>query len=219
MKISSIIVSMKRLLAVALVITCISPASAENHLENVCLHSNALYHAKFNGDTAGLKENKYAYGTAGESYRADNSMALLKKYGQTFDPKELQILEDDKYKVFTTTATLVPEPKNKSDKFAVKVIIKGKHVSYIPKVVSYDVAYMMKQTKQKSISVKACISHYPGAWGPQVSLGIEENFLGEEFDQTYRMRIWYGLGDAGERGPGAKCTKYFSKFYCGPLEK
>ena len=215
---------MKKLLILVLAISLNSPASAENHLENVCLHSGALYHAKFNEGTAEIKEyqlkkNQYAYGTAGESYRADNSMALLKKYGQTFDPRELQILEDDKYKVFTTTATLVPEPKNKSDKFAVKVIIKGKHVSYIPKVVSYDVAYMMKQTKQKSISVKACISHYPGAWGPQVSLGINENFLGEEFDQTDRMRIWYGLGDAGERGPGAKCTKYFSKFYCGPLEK
>ena len=191
-----IVASMKKLLILVLAISLNSPASAENHLQDVCLHSDALYHAKFNGDTAGLKENRYAYGTAGESYRADNSMVLLKKYGKTFDPKNLGILEDDKYKVFTTTATLVPEPKNKSDKFAIKVIIKGKHVSYIPKVVSYDVAYMMKQTKQKSISVKACISHYPGAWGPQVSLGIDENFLGEEFDQTDRMRIWYGQGVA-----------------------
>ena len=43
---------MKKLLILVLAISLNSPASAENHLENVCLHSGALYHAKFNEGTA-----------------------------------------------------------------------------------------------------------------------------------------------------------------------
>lgn len=193
---------------------------AAKSLNKVCLHSGALYYAKFSSGSADIKENlSYVYPTAGESHRADSSMFLLKKYGKTFDPKNLPILEKEPYKVFTTKATLIPEPTNKFDKFAVKVVIKGKHVSYIPSTVSYDVSYMMKKSKNKTLTVNACISHYPGGEGPQVSLDLKESFLGEDYDQLDRMFVWQKHNDSYEQGPGAKCTKYFSKWYCGPFEK
>jgi hypothetical protein len=215
-----IIKNVKRLLLFTLTLSFFSLSSAESNEAVVCFHSGALYYVKNSGETALLRENlRYAYPTSGESYRADNGMALLKKYGKSFDPKGLPILDDDPYKVLFTTAKLVPEPTNKFDKFAIKVVVKGKHVSYIPSVVSYDVASMMKKTKQKSLSVKACISHYPGGYGPQVSIDLDERFLGEGFDQVFRMEVWREYNDLVEQGPGVRCTKYFSKFYCGPLEK
>jgi hypothetical protein len=213
---------MKRqaLLLFALALPLMSPSYAETNDAVYCFHSGALYYIKNSGETAPLRENlRYAYPTTGESYRADNGMTLLTKYGKSFDPKGLPILDDNPYKVFFTTAKLVPEPTNKFDKFAVKVVVRNKHVSYIPSAVSYDVARMMKKTKQKSLSVKACISHYPGGYGPQVSLDLDEKFLGEGFDQVLRMEVWRDYNDLVEQGPGTRCTKYFSKFYCGPLEK
>lgn len=215
-----IIENINKVVLYAFALSFILPASAESNEAAVCFHSGALYYVKNNIGESAFRENlRYAYPTTGESYRAENGMTLLKKYGKSFDPKGLPILDDNPYKVFFTTAKLVPEPTNNFDKFAIKVVVKNKHVSYIPSVVSYDVASMMKKTKQKSLSVKACISHYPGGYGPQVSLDLGESFLGEEFDQVFRMELWRDYNDLVERGPGARCTKYFSKFYCGPLEK
>jgi hypothetical protein len=191
-------------------------------IKGLCLHQSALYQAS--GGIGGEEladQMDYAYPIAGESYRADNSMSLLKKYGkdEKFESSITGLLEDDPYKVFITKATLVPEPSNKFDKFAVKVLIKGKHVGYVPSLVSYDVSLMMHKTKKKSLIVNSCISHYPGGQGPQVSLDLTTSFLGDDYEAEYRMGLWFGYNDWVEYGPGTKCTKYFSKWYCGPLEK
>ena len=188
------------------------------NLKGVCLHQSALYQATNSlspEEVAG--QLKYTYPVAGESHRADNSMSLLKKYGKDtkFESHLTGLWEDDPYKVFLTKATLVPEPKNKFDKFAIKVIVKGKHVGYVPEVVSYDLSFAMHKTKKKSMIVDACISHYPGGWGPQVSLDFPVSFL----NSNPEVAGWFGYNDFSEYGPGTKCTKYFSKWYCGPSEK
>jgi hypothetical protein len=188
------------------------------NLKGVCLHQSALYQAT-NSMTSADEDFKlkYTFPVAGESHRADNSMSLLKKYGKDtkFESSMTGLWEDDAYKVFLTKATLVPEPSNKFDKFAVKVLIKGKHVGYVPEVVSYDVSFAMHKAKKKSMIVDACISHYPGGWGPQVSLDLPVSFLNDNPEVTG----WFGYNDFSEYGPGTKCTKYFSKWYCGSLEK
>jgi hypothetical protein len=112
---------------------------------------------------------------------------------------------------------LVPEPKNKFDKFAVKVMIKNKHVGYVPKSFSFETARYMNKNKIKNLEVEACIIYtveradiqYNN--GPQVYLHFQE----ELFPEIY---WWYGnsaIINRNEKGPGAKCTSYFSKWFCG----
>jgi hypothetical protein len=202
-----------------------APSNAMNYkLSGMCLHQSALYGVTepVSHSPEIMEEINYAYPIAGESHRADNSMSLLKKYGKDtkFEYSETGIAEDDAYKIFITQATLVPEPKNKFDKFAVKVLIKGKHVGYIPASFSYEVSLMMHKAKKKSLTVKSCISHYPGGEGPQVTLDLPSSFLGDNYaDGVWHMEKWFHYNDYYESGPGAKCTKYFSKWYCGPFEK
>lgn len=227
---------MKKLIAIIFAISLIAPSPAQAYegefamFDGVCIHHGALSSLKSSYGLSGLtsvlddgefkKSLSYAYPVAGESYRADNSMTLLKKYGSMIDISDFpNVVYDGKHKIFLTKATLIPEPSNKFDKFAVKVIIKGKHVGYVPGSVSYDVSYMMKKSKKKTINVNACVSHYPGGQGPQVTLDLNNKFLGEDFESQYRMGIWFIHNDHYESGPGTKCTKYFSKWYCGPLEK
>jgi len=219
---------MKKLIVIIFAISLIAPSPAQAS-DGVCYHHGALSTLKnsygLSGPTSVLEGEfkdsfSYMYPVVGESYRADNSMALLKKYGSMIDISDLPtVTKDGEHKIFLTKATLIPEPSNKFDKFAVKVIIKGKHVGYVPGSVSYDVAYMMKKSKKKTINVKACVSHYPGGQGPQVTLDVKSDFLGEDFESQYRMGIWFIHNDHYESGPGTRCTKYFSKWYCGPHEK
>ena len=201
-------------------------------IKGKCLNQEALYTAtdpiRFRqldlseGKIDIMEKISYAYPLAGESYRADNIMSLLKKYGKDEKiPKysETGLIDTDPYKVYITKATLIPESKNKFDKFAVKVLVKGKHVGYIPEAFSYAVSLMMHKNKNKSLTVKACLSHYPGGWGPQVTLDLPASFLGEDYaDEVRVMEGWFNYNNFMEYGPGTKCTKYFSKWYCGPLE-
>ena len=197
-----------------------------------CLNQSALYQATdpvrfrssslFGEDPDIMKEISYAYPLAGESYRADNSMSLLKKYGKNeqLDYSQTGLNHTDPYKVYITKATLIPEPSNKFDKFAVKVLVKGKHVGYIPASFSYNVSLMMHKNKNKSLVVNSCISHYPGGQGPQVSLDLPPSFLGDDYASgEWHMEKWFNYNDYTEYGPGTKCSKYFSKWYCGPFEK
>ena len=193
-------------------------------LSGMCLHQSGLYQVTepVSHSPEIMEQINYAYPIAGESHRADNSMGLLKKYGKDtkFESSETGIWEDDAYKIFITKATLVPEPKNKFDKFAVKVLIKGKHVGYIPASFSYEVSLMMHKSKKNSLSVNSCISHYPGGQGPQVTLDLPSSFLGDDYASgVWHMEKWFHYNDYSESGPGAKCTRYFSKWYCGPFEK
>jgi hypothetical protein len=159
------------------------------------------------------KNQPYGHEVSGESYRAANSFSLLKQ-------KSKKILSESGEHVgflLYTDAKLVPEPKNKFDKFAVKVMIKNKHVGYVPKSFSFETARYMNKNKIKNLEVEACIIYtveradiqYNN--GPQVYLHFQE----ELFPEIY---WWYGnsaIINRNEKGPGAKCTSYFSKWFCG----
>ena len=68
-----------------------------------------------------LDDSEYIYDVVGESYRRDNLTALIRAH-KAFDTG----------KIFST-AVLEMEPTNEFDSSAVKVIVEGTQVGYIPK--------------------------------------------------------------------------------------
>lgn len=172
----------------------------------------------------------YGHEVAGESYYAGNAFSLLKKKGKkVFYNVEFDVHGQDMSSLYKTgsgesvglvayfTAKLVPEPSNKFDKFAIKVVIQNKHVGYVPKSFSFETAKFIKDSGQKSLGVKACIIYTNGREviqynsGPQVYLHFQKVLFPE-------VRFWYGnraIINRNEKGPGAKCTAYFSKWICG----
>ena len=72
-------------------------------------------------------DDDYNFDVVGESFQRDHLVALLKKH---------EVINDGS---FLTPAMLVLEPTNVFDSNAVKVMVEGVQVGYIPKILSGDV--------------------------------------------------------------------------------
>ena len=72
-------------------------------------------------------DDDYNFDVVGESFQRNHLVALLKKH---------EVINDGR---FLTPAMLVLEPTNVFDSNAVKVMVEGVQVGYIPKILSGDV--------------------------------------------------------------------------------
>jgi len=83
----------------------------------------------------------YNYDVVGESFRRDGLLALVRSH-KSFDTGEIY-----------GSAVLELEPTNEFDPTAVKVVVEGLHVGYIPKFDSPAVTEMIKKRGEKEIEV------------------------------------------------------------------
>ena len=83
----------------------------------------------------------YNYDVVGESFQRDHLMALVRSHN-AFSVGEIY-----------GTATLEPEPTNEFDPTAVKVVVEGVQVGYIPKFDSPAVTQMIQENGKKSFEV------------------------------------------------------------------
>jgi hypothetical protein len=88
-------------------------------------------------DSDSGSDDEYSFDVVGESFQRDHLVALLKKHG---------VINEGR---FATPAMLALEPTNDFDPTAVKVMVEGVQVGYIPKVLSGDVT---KKIKAKGVS-------------------------------------------------------------------
>ena len=78
-------------------------------------------------DSDSGSDDEYSFDVVGESFQRDHLVALLKKH---------EVINEG---VFLTPAMLVLEPTNVFDSNAVKVMVEGVQVGYVPKLLSGDV--------------------------------------------------------------------------------
>ena len=83
----------------------------------------------------------YNYDVVGESFRRDGLLALVRSH-KAFDTGEIY-----------GSAVLELEPTNEFDSTAVKVVVEGVHVGYIPKFDSPAVTAMIQKRGKKEIEV------------------------------------------------------------------
>jgi hypothetical protein len=88
-----------------------------------------------------LDDSEYIYDVVGESYRRDNLTALIRAH-KAFDTGQI-----------FSTAVLEMEPTNEFDSSAVKVVVEGTQVGYIPKFDSPAVTEMIKKSGKKVYEV------------------------------------------------------------------
>ena len=90
-------------------------------------------------------ESGYNFDVVGESFQRDHLVALLKKN------KVIEVGE------FATSAMLELEPTNDFDPNAVKVMVDGLQVGYVPKTFSGDVTRMMNDKGVTEFEVPALL--------------------------------------------------------------
>jgi len=90
-------------------------------------------------------ESGYNFDVVGESFQRDHLVALLKKN------KVIEVGE------FATSAMLQLEPTNDFDPNAVKVMVDGLQVGYVPKTFSVDVTRMMNDKGVTELEVPALL--------------------------------------------------------------
>jgi hypothetical protein len=93
------------------------------------------------GDEQTTEGVDYNYDVVGESFRRDGLLALVRSH-KAFDTGEIY-----------GSAVLELEPTNEFDPTAVKVVVEGVHVGYIPKFDSPAVTEMIKKRGKKEIEV------------------------------------------------------------------
>ena len=87
------------------------------------------------------KEEEYTFDVVGESFQRDHLIALLRKHGALQDGR------------FPTPAKLELEPTNDFDPTAVKVMVEGMQVGYIPKHLSGDITKALQNKMVKEFEV------------------------------------------------------------------
>jgi hypothetical protein len=114
----------------------------------------------FDSGSQALDDSEYVYDVVGESYRRDNLTALIRAHkafvsGQIF-----------------STAVLEPEPTNEFDSSAVKVVVEGTQVGYIPKFDSPAVTEMIKKSGKKVYEVPVRIGWDTNSPSPLIGVRL-----------------------------------------------
>jgi hypothetical protein len=102
----------------------------------------------------------YTYDVVGESFQRDHLTQLIRAH-KAFDIGEI-----------FTTATLEPEPTNAFDPTAVKVVVDGIQVGYIPKFDSAQVTKMIAASGKPTKEVKARIGWDEDSPSPFVGVSL-----------------------------------------------
>ncbi|CAN2189258.1 hypothetical protein MCELANE86_00503 [Candidatus Nanopelagicaceae bacterium] len=100
----------------------------------------------------------YNYDVVGESFQRDHLMALVRSHN-AFSVGEIYGI-----------ATLEPEPTNEFDPTAVKVVVEGVQVGYIPKFDSPAVTQMIEKSGKKDMQVPVRIGF--DTESPQPLIGV-----------------------------------------------
>ena len=100
----------------------------------------------------------YNYDVVGESFQRDHLMALVRSHN-AFSVGEIYGI-----------ATLEPEPTNEFDPTAVKVVVEGVQVGYIPKFDSAAVTQMIEKSGKKDMQVPVRIGF--DTESPQPLIGV-----------------------------------------------
>jgi hypothetical protein len=96
-------------------------------------------------DSEASSDGDFTFDVVGESFQRDHLVALLKKHG---------VIDDG---MFPTPAILELEPTNDFDPTAVKVMVEGVQVGYIPKMLSGDVTKKMTAKGVSEFDVPAML--------------------------------------------------------------
>ena len=107
-----------------------------------------------------LDDSEYVYDVVGESYRRDNLTALIRAH-KAFDTGQI-----------FSTAVLEMEPMNEFDSSAVKVVVEGTQVGYIPKFDSPAVTEMIKKSGKKVYEVPVRIGWDTNSPSPLIGVRL-----------------------------------------------
>ncbi len=107
-----------------------------------------------------LDDSEYIYDVVGESYRRDNLTALIRAH-KAFDTGQI-----------FSTAVLEMEPANEFDSNAVKVVVEGTQVGYIPKFDSPAVTEMIKRSGKKVYEVPVRIGWDTNSPSPLIGVRL-----------------------------------------------
>lgn len=105
-------------------------------------------------------DDPYNYEVVGESFQRDHLTALIRAH-EAFDIGEIH-----------STAVLEMEPTNPFDPFAVKVVVEGTQVGYIPKFDSPAVTKMIQESGKKVYEVPARIGFDTDSSKPLIGVKI-----------------------------------------------
>jgi hypothetical protein len=108
----------------------------------------------------GFDDSEYVYDVVGESYRRDNLTALIRAH-KAFDTGQI-----------FSTAVLEMEPTNEFDSSAVKVVVEGTQVGYIPKFDSPAVTEMIKKSGKKVYEVPVRIGWDTNSPSPLIGVRL-----------------------------------------------
>jgi len=126
------------------------------HGAEVTLASSSSYEAPKGVD--------YSYDVVGESFRRDGLLALVRSH-KAFDTGEIY-----------GSAVLELEPTNEFDPTAVKVVVEGTQVGYIPKFDSPAVTEMVKKSGKSSFEVPVRIGWDTNSPSPLIGVRIALTF-------------------------------------------
>jgi hypothetical protein len=107
-----------------------------------------------------LDDSEYVYDVVGESYRRDNLTALIRAH-KAFDTGQI-----------FSMAVLEMEPTNEFDSSAVKVVVEGTQVGYIPKFDSPAVTEMIKKSGKKVYEVPVRIGWDTNSPSPLIGVRL-----------------------------------------------
>jgi hypothetical protein len=107
-----------------------------------------------------LDDSEYVYDVVGESYRRDNLTELIRAH-KAFDTGQI-----------FSTAVLEMEPTNEFDSSAVKVVVEGTQVGYIPKFDSPAVTEMIKKSGKKVYEVPVRIGWDTNSPSPLIGVRL-----------------------------------------------
>ena len=108
----------------------------------------------------GFDDGEYTYEVVGESYQRDHLTALIRAHN-AFEAGQI-----------LSTAVLEMEPSNPFDSSAVKVVVEGTQVGYIPKFDSPAVTEMIKKSGKKVYEVPVRIGWDTNSPSPLIGVRL-----------------------------------------------
>jgi hypothetical protein len=114
----------------------------------------------FDSGSQGFDDGKYTYEVVGESYQRDHLTALIRAHS-AFETGQI-----------LSTAVLELEPSNPFDSSAVKVVVEGTQVGYIPKFDSPAVTEMIKKSGKKVYEVPVRIGWDTNSPSPLIGVRL-----------------------------------------------
>ena len=114
----------------------------------------------FDSGSLGFDDGEYTYEVVGESYQRDHLTALIRAHN-AFEIGQI-----------LSTAVLEMEPSNPFDSSAVKVVVEGTQVGYIPKFDSPAVTEMIKMSGKKVYEVPVRIGWDTNSPSPLIGVRL-----------------------------------------------